>query len=163
MQSNDSKFIPTQVNSDHRGRTFRIPAIQPDMEEDETPYFFCSINPKKWTLRGFHFQKPPHGEKKLITCLTGSIFLAVYDPNYSKTNQRKLSTYELDSGKGQSVLVGEGLATAWMTTEENTTVLYQIQGLYVPESSTGFRYDDPQIGVRWPSEPTAVAQKDLEW
>lgn len=163
LQNSNSHLRLTKVIIDHRGQTSRVPLLQAEGRTNEEPYLFCSVNPNKRTLRGFHLQKAPHGEKKLITCLTGSIFLALYDPNYSQRGKAKLTTYDLISTNGQSVFVEEGLATAWLTTSENTTVLYQIQGPYFPESSTGFRWDDPMIGVSWPGEPLVISKKDLEW
>jgi len=161
------KFATTiqmpMLSKDERGTTYRLPLIDLSEHEVEHPYLFCSVNPKKGTLRGFHMQEAPHEETKLISCLSGSIFLAVFDPGASYSDRKRLETFVLEDQTGASATVGPGLATAWLTLTKGCVVLYQILGEFSPTGATGFRFDDPLIGVDWPLKPRVLAQKDLSW
>ena len=148
---------------DSRGVAFRLPLLADVQGDAAKPYLFCSINPRRGTLRGFHLQSAPYEESKLISCIAGSLFLAVFDPDPLSTAKGRLNTYEIKSANPRSVFVGPGLATAWLTLEDDTVVHYQISGEYSPKSASGFRYDDPQIGVSWPMKPNVIADKDLMW
>lgn len=158
-----TKVQISELKTDERGTTSRVPFIVSSPDNGGRPYIFCSVNPKKGTLRGFHMQEAPHEETKMITCLTGNIFLAVFDPGASHSDPKRLETFVLGEETGASARVGPGLATAWLTLTKGCVVLYQILGEFSPPDARGFRFDDPLIGVNWPLEPRIVAEKDLKW
>lgn len=151
------------MTEDSRGSIFRIPRLESELPNHEDTYLLASVNPSIWTLRGFHMQTSPHEETKQINCLAGSLFLALFAPELPKTDPKRVVTHLLRAGDGLSVPVGNGTATAWLTTSENTTVLYQISGSYSRNFAVGYRWDDQEIGVRWPHEPHVISPKDLEW
>lgn len=163
VEKSATAFEMPELSTDERGTTYRLPIIEFSEHEGDRPYLFCSVNPKKGTLRGFHMQEAPYEESKVISCLSGSIFLAVFDPSASHADPSRLETFVLEGGTGASVRVGLGLATAWLTLKAESVVLYQILGSYSQTAATGFRFDDPLIGVDWPIRPDVLAEKDLKW
>ena len=97
-------------------------------------------NPIKGTFRGLHFQKSPHGERKLITVLSGSIidFLLCIDPKNSFFGQAV--SVNLSGDDQLNLLIPEGYAHGYLTTRENTNVCYIHSGLYDKISENGVHY-----------------------
>ncbi len=70
---------------------------------------------------------------------------------------------ELSSNDKVSIVVPAGCATAWMTIQPDTRVLYLVSADYQSSKERGFRFDDPQFGVNWPSAAQQISSKDLGW
>jgi dTDP-4-dehydrorhamnose 3,5-epimerase len=122
-----------------------------------------SSNKRAGTLRGFHLQKAPFEEIKLVTCVSGRVFDAILDlrPN-SKTFLKTFSTVlDLDSNK--SIYIAKGVAHAYLTLEDNTSVTYQVSEKYSKEYTSGVKYSDPKVKVEWPIIPRIVSKNDLCW
>jgi len=122
-----------------------------------------SVNPTKGTLRGFHFQLPPHEEAKTLTCVSGSIFNVVLDIRPKSPTFLKWEIVELDAVACKSIYVPKGCANAYLTTNDNTIIHYYMSDLYAPGAAGGLRYNDPVLGVPWPSPPVLISQKDLTY
>ena len=120
-----------------------------------------STNPTRHTLRGFHYQRPPSVEKKIIHVVSGSIFHAVVDMRSGSKTFLQHETFHLSADGEHGVLVPEGLASAFLTLASDTIVIYQMEGFYDPDRYEGIRYNDPNIAVEWPFEPVLVSQRDL--
>lgn len=159
----DATLVEATIHQDERGRTHRIPLLKDFRPINSEPYLFLSVNPVQHTLRGFHFQEAPFQETKLISCTSGSIFLALFRPSEGHSPDAALQTFHISARTGSSVLVEPGIATAWLTLESETSVLYQISGKFSPESARGYRFDDPAINVAWPTEPRVIGEKDANW
>lgn len=121
-----------------------------------------SFNNKKHTLRGFHYQIKPNEEKKIITCISGSIL------NISIDLRRKSKTYLKNykiilSDKNQnSIHVPAGFANAYLTLEDKTKVLYYMSNFYKPLKAKCIRYDDKFFSIKWPYRPKIISKKDRE-
>ena len=120
-----------------------------------------SENPYMHTLRGFHFQLPPHAEGKTISCLTGSLFDIVVDLRPNSSTFRKWEAVILDAEKRNSLYVPPGCANAYLTMNSNTIVHYYMSEIYAPASYVGFRFDDPTFAFCWPAAPRLISDKDL--
>lgn len=119
-----------------------------------------SENKIKQTLRGFHYQHPPHGEAKLISCIKGSIYDIVVDLRPNSTTFCKWIQTELSEENRLSLLVPAGCANAYLTLEDNTWILYLHSNFYTPSSESGIRYNDPFFNFKWPAEPFVISEKD---
>ena len=64
-------------------------------------------------------------------------------------------------GDRRSLVVADGCATGFQTLTDDTIIHYQMADIYRPDSYTGFRYDDPTVGVAWPAEPAVISDRDL--
>lgn len=122
-----------------------------------------SVNPTKGTLRGFHFQLPPHEEAKTLTCVSGSIFNVVLDVRPESAMFLKWQIVELDAVTSKSIYVPKGCANAYLTTSNNTVIHYYMSDKYAPGAACGLRYDDPALGVPWPCAPVLISKKDLTY
>lgn len=119
-----------------------------------------SYNKLSRTLRGFHMQKKPYEEDKIITCVNGKIFFVVVD--LRKNSQSYLNNYSsiLDDKKNISIFVPKGIATAWITLKNNTIINYLMSEYYKPEYAINFNYKDPKFNIKWPCAPKVISKKD---
>lgn len=119
-----------------------------------------SENRRKYTLRGFHYQLPPHGENKLISCIKGSIYDIVVDARPNSPTFCKWIQMELSEENRLSLLVPDGCANAYLTLENHTWILYFHSEFYFPSAELGIRYNDPIFNFKWPAEPSVISDKD---
>ncbi len=122
-----------------------------------------SHNPAVHTLRGLHFQSPPFAEAKLIRAVRGSVYDVVADLRPESPAYRRWTAAILSAENGEALLVPRGCAHGFLTLEDSTDVLYQIDRLYTPGHARGVRYDDPALGVTWPAAPRVIGPADLAW
>ena len=109
-----------------------------------------SRSTRKGTLRGFHFQKPPAAQVKLISVLHGRILdVAVDIRRHSPTYGRYVSA-DLSSDNGRQLFIPTGFAHGFVTLEDDVSVLYKVSDYYAPSSEGGIRWDDPDIAFPWP-------------
>jgi len=122
----------------------------------------CSIsfNKKKGTLRGMHYQIPPHEEVKLIRCTKGKIFDVIID---LRTNSKKDESWigiELTSDNYKMLYVPEGFAHGFQTLEDNTEVFYQMSEFYNSSHARNIKWNDVEYRIKWPLNPTVLSKND---
>jgi dTDP-4-dehydrorhamnose 3,5-epimerase len=109
-----------------------------------------SLSVPAFTLRGLHFQTPPHGQDKLVRCVRGRIFDVAVDLRAGSPSYGRWVGTELSAENGHQLFVPVGFAHAFLTLEPNCEISYKVSGLYAPECDGGIRWDDPAIGIDWP-------------
>jgi len=122
-----------------------------------------SRNDAAFTLRGLHFQAPPHAEAKLVRVTRGAIYDVVVDLRRDSPQFKRWIGATLSADNGEALLIPAGCAHGFLTLEDATDVLYQIDRAYVPGHAQGLRYDDPALGIVWPASPRVVSAADLAW
>jgi dTDP-4-dehydrorhamnose 3,5-epimerase len=112
----------------------------------------CSVsrNPRAGTLRGLHFQRPPHEEAKLVRCTRGAIFDVAVDLRPGSPTRGRWVGVELDAESGRALYVPEGCAHGLQTLVDDTDVAYMISAPWAPEAADGVRWDDPHLAISWP-------------
>jgi dTDP-4-dehydrorhamnose 3,5-epimerase len=120
-----------------------------------------SFNVKKHTLRGFHYQIKPNQEKKIITCMQGSILNISIDLRKKSKTYLKFFKTILNENNGESIHVPEGFANAYLTLKENTKILYYMSEFYKPFKARSIRYDDKFFAIKWPYKPKVISKRDL--
>ena len=121
-------------------------------------------SPRRHTLRGLHYQDAPHAEVKLVRCTRGSIFLVMVDLRPGSASRDEWLGVELSAHNERLAYVPEGFAQGYQTLEDDTEVLYQMSHHYVPEAARGVRWDDPALGIDWPSaEERVISERDRSW
>ena len=120
-----------------------------------------SENKKKYTLRGFHFQSPPHGENKVISCIKGGIYDIVVDLREKSDTHLQWQSFDLTEENRLSLYVPIGCANAYLTLQDNTWILYYHSEFYTPEEENSIRYNDSLFKFKWPAEPKVISDKDL--
>lgn len=121
-----------------------------------------SLSKEIGTVRGLHFQRPPHAQAKLVSVLRGRIFdVAVDIRKGSKTFGRHV-TAELDSETGAQLLVPAGFAHGFATLTPETLVLYKVDAHYSAEADSGIFWADPALGISWPVGERAAIVSDKD-
>lgn len=162
----DLFLITPELHSDHRG-VFRRSFCENEFKEVGLHFNVVqaniSENHSKHTLRGFHYQKYPSNESKLISCISGSIFNVVIDLRDDSETFLALEEFNLSSTNKKSLYIPAGCANAFLTLEDNTIVNYYMGDYFNPNTYSGFRYDDPLFSIDWPFEPKFISDKDLNF
>jgi dTDP-4-dehydrorhamnose 3,5-epimerase len=119
-----------------------------------------SINRKKGTLRGMHYQAAPHEEAKLVSCTKGSINDVIIDLRLGSLTYGRWISVELSAENRKMLYIPKGFAHGFQTLEDDTEIFYQMSEFYHPESARGVRWDDPAFGIEWPLEEKVISEKD---
>jgi len=123
-----------------------------------------SWNPRRGTLRGMHFQHPPHAEAKLVRCTRGAIHDVIIDLRRDSPTYKQWIGVDLTPENGRALYVPEGFAHGFQTLVPDTEVHYLVSEFYTPESEGGVRWNDPAFGIEWPDPANAfLSDKDASW
>ncbi len=126
-------------------RAFATLGIEDDFVQDNH-----SLSELRHTLRGLHFQRPPHAQAKLVRCIKGRILDVAVDIRSGSPTYGRYITAELSAENGHQLFVPVGFAHGFLTLEDNCEVTYKVTDFYAPESDGGVRWDDPTIAIKWP-------------
>ena len=122
-----------------------------------------SFNHKRGTLRGLHFQRPPHEEVKLVRCTSGAIYDVALDLRPGSPTRGQWQGFELTARNAAALYIPKGLAHGFQTLAPDSEVFYQISEFYEPDSASGVRFDDPAFAIAWPPPVAAISAKDRAW
>lgn len=115
---------------------------------------------KKGTIRGMHFQRFP-GQAKLVTVIEGEIFDAVVDIRPLSPTFGKWEGIFMKAEAGDQLYIPPGFAHGFCVLSQEAHVCYKVSSLYDPKEEFTFRYDDPEVGIRWPiAAPPLLSEKD---
>lgn len=112
-----------------------------------------SVNPKKHTFRGMHYQVPPFEQKKQVYCISGKVRDYGYDPI------RKV-LHVVDLRPGDSVIIERGWLHGFLTLRENTTIAYYLSSRFSADHSKTVRYSD--VGIKLPKGATISAKDNAQ-
>lgn len=131
----------------------------------ETRFVQHSISRSKLagTLRGMHFQKPPHEEVKLIRCTRGMLHDVIIDLRPQSPTFRRWQGFELTADNKCQLYIPKGFAHGFQTLCDDTEICYLISAFYTPEAASGVRYDDPAFTIHWPLPISVISDKDRTW
>lgn len=101
------------------------------------------------TVRGLHFQSPPHAQAKLVRCGRGRLFDVAVDIRKGSPTFGQWVGYELSFANGQQLLIPEGFLHGFSTREPDTEIIYKCSDYYAPECDGAVRFDDPDLGIDW--------------
>jgi dTDP-4-dehydrorhamnose 3,5-epimerase len=117
------------------------------------------------TLRGLHFQTPPFAQAKLVRCARGRILDVAVDIRRASPTFGQYVAVELSAENWRQLMVPIGFAHAFLTLEPDCEVLYKTTAPYSAPHERGVAWDDPAIGIAWPSPPggRVLSDKDRRW
>jgi dTDP-4-dehydrorhamnose 3,5-epimerase len=123
----------------------------------------ASTSSTRGTLRGLHWQAPPHGEDKLVRCVRGAIFDVVVDVDPASPSYLRWMGVELTSSNQRMLFVPATCANGFQTLIDDTEVDYLVSVPYASDAVCGLRYDDPALAINWPLPITRISDQDRAW
>ena len=161
-------IIELEIKEDDRGffsrtfceKEFQLHGLNPHLAQINKV-----SNLKKGTLRGMHFQRPPHQEDKIVNCTQGAIFDAIIDLRKNSATYRQFFGIELTANNNKMLYSPKDFAHGYVTLEDNTSITYLMSQCHAPEFAGGIRFDDPSFKIKWPSqvEIKVIHEKDRNW
>ena len=147
---------------------------EPRVFDDERGYFFESFRDSERNLpcifvqdnesfsienvlRGMHFQK---GQAKLVRCVFGTVFDVVVDIRKDSPTFGKWQGFMLDGSNRKQLFIPDGYAHGFYVTSKSALLQYKVSADYDPELERSFKFNDPQVGIKWPNENPLVSERD---
>jgi dTDP-4-dehydrorhamnose 3,5-epimerase len=161
----DVKIIYTTKHGDSRGffsetyskKDFVEAGIALDFVQDNH-----SMSPQVGTLRGFHYQGHPFAQDKLVRVVSGRILDVAVDLRRASPSFGKWVAAEISAEKWNQILVPIGFAHAICTLEPNTQLIYKVTNYYAPNHDFGIRWNDKDLGVKWPFPDDQLVLSDKD-
>jgi dTDP-4-dehydrorhamnose 3,5-epimerase len=122
-----------------------------------------SFSRKRHTLRGIHFQRAPHAEVKVVSCIQGAIFDVIVDLRPASPTYGRWAAFELTASNRRQLYIPKGIAHGHQTLVDETTVAYLISAFHVPAAASGIRHDDAALRIDWPAPPSILSESDRNW
>lgn len=129
----------------------------------EMPQLNIGFSKATGTVRGMHYQLPPHSEAKFIRCTRGAIFDVIVDLREDSPTFGKWFGQELTAENGLLLYAPPGFAHGYQTLQDDTEMYYQTSEIYAPAAARGARFDDPAFAIAWPMPVSQISIADRNW
>lgn len=108
-----------------------------------------SLSLEQGTVRGLHFQAPPHAQAKLVRCGRGTIFDVAVDIRKGSSTYGNWYGAELSFENGRQLLIPAGFAHGFVTRSPEAEIVYKCSDYYAPDAEGSLLWNDPEIGIEW--------------
>jgi dTDP-4-dehydrorhamnose 3,5-epimerase len=122
-----------------------------------------SVNSRKGTMRGMHYQVAPYEEVKLVQCTMGAIYDVIADLRPTSSTYCHYVGVVLSAENRRMLFIPETFAHGFLTLQDKSEVFYHMSAFYAPGSARGFRWNDPTFCIEWPEAITTMSEKDRSW
>jgi dTDP-4-dehydrorhamnose 3,5-epimerase len=124
------------------------------------PEHSLAHNRVKGTVRGLHYQAPPHAETKIVRCTRGALYDVAADLRPDSATYRKWTAVELSAENYRALYIPAGCAHGYQTLADDTDAYYMISEPFMPELARGVSHADPLLAVSWPLEIACISERD---
>lgn len=155
--------LETKPCSDHRGSFARLYCeheLAPVLGDSRVVQINQSRTAAVGAIRGMHFQRPPHGELKVVRCLKGKVWDVAIDLRAGSLTLFQWHAEELSPENTRALVIPEGCAHGFQVIEPDSELLYLHTAFYMPAAEGGVRHDDPRLAVPWPLPVTDISLRD---
>ena len=159
------KLIQREKISDNRGffsRLFCMEELHAAGWRKNIQQINYTNTSNKGSIRGMHYQKNPHAEMKMVSCLCGEIYDVVVDLRPNSPTFLKWHAEVLSSENQSSLIIPEGFAHGFQTLVPNCELIYFHSEFYKPSNEAALNFRDPLIAIKWPIEITEVSERDMQ-
>lgn len=157
------RIVEPTVHGDHRG-FFMESYNSTKFREYNIDYLFVqdnhSLSVEVGVIRGLHYQLNPRAQTKLVRAVAGAIYDVVVDIRRNSPTFGQWVGVHLSAENKRQLLVPQGFAHGFCTIEPNTEVLYKVDQYYSPEHDRGILWNDPALGIDWPTTNPILSKKD---
>ena len=119
-----------------------------------------TLTRKRGTVRGMHFQHPPHAEIKVVSCLRGEVFDVAIDLRAGSPTFLKWHGEVLTAGNFKTLYIPQGFAHGFQTLTDDCEMLYFHTAPYVPNAEGGISPIEPRVGINWPLGLEEISPRD---
>ena len=112
------------------------------------------------TVRGLHYQAPPHAQAKLVSVLDGEVYDVVVDLRPGSPTFGEWAAETLSADNGRQLFVPAGFAHGFAVTSETALLAYKCSAFYAPAAEGTIRWDDPDLAIDWPVPSARVSDRD---
>ena len=158
--------IEPELRADSRGlfaRTWCRREFEANGLETQIAQCSASLNTKKGTLRGMHYQAAPFEETKIVRCTRGSMYDVIIDLRPESPTFTQHVGLVLTADNHKMLYVPRGFAHGFQTLEDDTEVAYQISEYYSAPHGRGVRWNDPAFGIQWPDDDPTILDRDRNY
>ncbi len=158
--------IEPRVFNDARGY-FMEAWKQTEFEEHIGKVQFIQDNESKSSygvLRGLHYQKGAASQAKLVRVIKGRVLDVAVDIRRSSPTFGKHVMVELSEDNKRQFFIPRGFAHGFLVLSDEAIFIYKVDNPYAPQQDAGIRWNDPELGIEWPIDPTDVqtSEKDMK-
>lgn len=119
-----------------------------------------TLTATRGTVRGMHFQYPPHAENKIVSCLLGEVFDVAVDLRQNSPTFLHWHAETLSAENHRSLLIPEGYAHGFQSLTDNCEMLYFHTASYHAEAEGGLNPIDPRLAISWPLRMAELSPRD---
>ncbi|WP_340397467.1 dTDP-4-dehydrorhamnose 3,5-epimerase [Paenibacillus sp. FSL E2-0202] len=163
LQLQGASLLEPVVHGDNRG-FFMESYNEEIMHKLGVNYQFIqdnqSLSAEVGVLRGLHYQLSPKAQTKLIRVLSGVIYDVIVDIRRNSPTFGQWVGVILSEYNKSQLLVPKGFAHGFCTLVPNTQVLYKVDEYYSPKNDRGILWNDPALGIDWPTSSPVLSDKD---
>ena len=157
-------IIETRVFNDARGYFFEA-WKQQEFEENIGPVRFIQDNESKSSygvLRGLHYQKGAFSQSKLVRVIKGRVLDVAVDLRRSSATFGKHVMVGLSEENKRQFFIPRGFAHGFLVLSDEAVFTYKVDNVYAPQAEAGIRWNDPELGISWPIDPSQVLTSDKD-
>lgn len=160
---NDAYILEPTVHRDERGffmesynkRVFEELGFNLNFTQDNH-----SLSIEPGTVRGMHYQLAPKAQTKVVRVIAGAIYDVIVDIRKSSSTYGQWQGFILTADNYRQLIVPKGFAHGFCTLIKNTEVLYKVDEFYSREHDRGILWNDPALGIDWPTSNPILSEKD---
>lgn len=159
-------LIELQPVEDDRGHFARLFCSREMREQGlsfDVAQLNSAFNKTAGTVRGLHFQRDPHAESKIVSCIAGAVFDVAVDVRPDSPTYLEWFGIELTAENRRQLYIPTGFAHGYQALTNDAKLIYLVSEFYAPAAEGGLRFDDPAIGIEWPLQVSSVSEKDRSW
>lgn len=112
------------------------------------------------TVRGLHYQKAPHAEIKLVSCVRGRVWDVAVDLRPGSPTYLRWHAEELGADNGCALLIPEGFAHGFQALSADAELLYCHSRAYAPQAEAGLHPLDARLAIAWPLPVQGLSARD---
>lgn len=156
-------LLQRKIIGDQRGyfeRLFCEEELRPFIGQRHIAQINHSLTSEIGTVRGLHFQFPPHSEMKIVTCIRGSIFDVAIDLRKNSEHYLKWFGIKLDADSHRTIIIPEGFAHGFQSLSDDAEIVYSSTAAYEPKHESGVNPLDTHFSITWPVSVRNLSQQD---
>ena len=159
------KIITPRRFGDHRGffsETWSRKALAEHVSDLDFVQDNQSLSVAAGTVRGLHYQSPPHAQGKLVRCGRGALWDVAVDARRGSPTFGQWIGVDLTAENGRQLWIPAGFLHGFVTRAPETEIIYKCTDYYAPDCDGSVRFDDPDLGIDWqlPGPPTLSAKDE---